>query len=117
LLLDQRVVAGIGNIYKSEALFAAGVDPRTPVAAIDPAALEAIYRHASAIMAATLPKQPGGPVQSQTDGGFQVYSRTGKPCPRCGARIACYALGEPPRWTWSCPACQPVPSGYPSGRG
>src|SRR6202000_205210 len=38
-----------------------------------------------------------------------VASRPGKPCVRCGAAIECYSLGEPPRWTWSCPRCQPMP--------
>jgi len=38
---------------------------------------------------------------------FWVYSHTGKPCRRCGTPIACASLGEPARWTWSCPKCQP----------
>jgi len=122
VLLDQRVVAGIGNIYKSDALFVAGIDPRTPVAQVEPAALEAIYGAARRLMLATLPapgmasprgeRKPllssrgfaGG--RSSTEAHL-VYGRTGQPCPRCGARIECYSLGEPPRWTWSCPTCQP----------
>jgi endonuclease-8 len=107
VLLDQRVVAGIGNIYKCEALFAAGIDPRTPVAHLDRRALEAIYAAARRLMAASIatPRDAliGTPVRNRA-----VYGRTGKPCTRCGSTIACYSLGEPPRWTWSCPVCQPV---------
>jgi endonuclease-8 len=111
VLLDQRVVAGIGNIYKSDALFVAGVDPRTPVGQLDAAVLAAIYTAAHQLMRATLaPPAGGSPVASALSGGRDrahlVYSRTGQPCLRCGARIDCYSLGDPPRWTWSCPACQ-----------
>ncbi|HEX8107683.1 MAG TPA: DNA-formamidopyrimidine glycosylase family protein [Kofleriaceae bacterium] len=106
VLLDQRVVAGIGNIYKSEALFAAGVDPRTPVARLDPRRLETIYAAARRLMSSRLATRDpliGSPASDRA-----VYGRTGKPCLRCGSTIACYSLGEPPRWTWSCPVCQPV---------
>jgi formamidopyrimidine-DNA glycosylase len=41
---------------------------------------------------------------------FAAYTRTGKPCSRCGASITAYQLGDPPRWTWSCPTCQPPPA-------
>src|SRR6185295_3916733 len=54
VLLDQRVVAGIGNIYKCEALFATGVDPRTPVARLERRTLEAIYEAARRLMAASV---------------------------------------------------------------
>jgi len=104
-LLDQRVVAGIGNIYKCEALFAAGVDPRTRVARLDPATLEAIFAAAHRLMAARLPTG-GHPLAGTAIRDHAVYGKTGKPCPRCGAPIACYSLGQPPRWTWSCPGCQ-----------
>lgn len=107
VLLDQRVVAGIGNIYKCESLFATGVDPRTPVARLERRTLEAIYAAARRLMAASVATSRdaliGTPVRNRA-----VYGRTGKPCTRCGSTIACYSLGEPPRWTWSCPVCQPV---------
>jgi endonuclease-8 len=106
VLLDQRVAAGIGNIYKCEALFAAGVDPRTLVARLDEKTLEAIYAAARRLMAASLAATPGAPTPPRRD--HAVYGRTGKPCPRCGSTIACYSLGAPPRWTWSCPICQPA---------
>ena len=107
VVLDQNVVAGIGNIYKCEALFIAGVDPRTPVAQIERRALEAIYAAAHRLMAASLEASRSVPVGSSVRD-HAVYGRTGKPCLRCGSSIACYSLGEPPRWTWSCPVCQPA---------
>lgn len=108
VLLDQRVVAGIGNIYKCEALFVAGIDPRTQVAQLDRRTLEAIYAAAHRLMAASVDAARGGAVSGSPRRDHAVYGRTGKPCPRCGSSIACYSLGEPPRWTWSCPICQPA---------
>jgi endonuclease-8 len=125
VLLDQRVVAGIGNIYKCEALFVAGVDPRTRVGQLDAATLERIYEAAHRLMIANLDPSVRGlssrgaaasypPASSAPASGpppraasFRVYSRTGKPCTRCGTPIACASLGEPARWTWWCPTCQP----------
>jgi endonuclease-8 len=111
VLLDQRVVAGIGNIWKTESLFAAAVDPRTRVAQLDAAALEAIYAAAHRLMTASA--QVRAP---QNAAPYAAYSRTGAPCVRCGTPIVCYPLGDPPRWTWSCPKCQ-SPDGSRAGRG
>jgi endonuclease-8 len=131
VLLDQRVVAGIGNIWRSESLFAAGIDPRTRVADLDLQTLEAIYTAARRLMTASVAAPPAH-VALAADRGpsarpslrptpYQVYSRTGQPCPACGSAIACYQLGDPPRWTWSCPTCQPAisrtGSGHQAGRG
>jgi len=98
VVLDQTIAAGIGNIYKCESLFACGVDPRTRVGMLDHARLASIYASARAIMQANLGPGPRQP--------FHVYSQTGKPCPTCRSPIDCYRLGDPPRWTWSCPRCQ-----------
>jgi endonuclease VIII len=117
VLLDQRIVAGIGNIYKSEALFAAGIDPRARVAGLDAAALEAIYAAAHRLMKASIGVRPGGMPQNaavRNAARHAVYSRTGQPCPRCGTPIGCYQLGDPPRWTWSCPSCQPPSTMLPT---
>jgi endonuclease-8 len=108
VLLDQRVVAGIGNIYKCEALFVAGVDPRTPVAQLDVRLLETIYAVAHRLMAASVETSSTISASGSPRRDHAVYGRTGKPCLRCGSLIACYSLGEPPRWTWSCPICQPA---------
>ncbi len=102
VLLDQRIAAGIGNIWKCESLFACGVDPRRRVKEIDRELLVALYAAARRLMLANLMK----PRAAQ---GFAVYSRTGKPCTTCERPIDCYQLGDQPRWTWSCPRCQPAP--------
>lgn len=104
VLLDQRVASGIGNIYKSEVLFVHAIDPRTRVAAITIDELAAMYTSARELMMQNV----GGtfPRTTRADGGYFVYSRTNKPCHRCGTAIACYSLGDPARWTWSCPGCQ-----------
>jgi endonuclease-8 len=120
VLLDQRVVAGIGNIYKTESLFEAGVDPRTPVSQLGATTLEAIYAAAHRIMRAQVERAstgnpPRGPMSRNA--AYNLYSRTGQPCPRCGTAIACISLGEPPRWTWWCPRCQPPPANLPDRTG
>lgn len=111
VLLDQQVAAGIGNIYKCEALFVTGIDPRIRVAALELATLEAIYAAARRQMMANLGPAPRTTRASLSgaprDDRYFVYGRTGKPCIRCGTLIACTSLGEPARWTWWCPACQP----------
>lgn len=109
VLLDQRVVAGIGNIFKCESCHAAGVDPRTLTGTVSIAKLTEIYAAAQAQMRlsvakgrnALMPDQPTHPDR------YAVYSRGGRPCKRCQSIIVCYQLGDSPRWTWSCPLCQP----------
>jgi endonuclease-8 len=100
VLLDQRVVAGLGNIWKTESLFMCRIDPRTHVADVPKHTLVQIYETARELMQRS--------VEGARD--FGAYSRTGKPCSRCGASITAYQLGDPPRWTWSCPTCQPPPA-------
>ncbi len=120
VVLDQRIAAGIGNVYKSEVLFACGIHPRTRVAAISLPDLVTLYETAREQMVQNL-----GPGPRTTrdrlagdrpgDDRFFVYSRSGKPCRTCGTTIEGYQLGEPPRWTWSCATCQPLWSGSHSG--
>jgi endonuclease-8 len=98
VLLDQRVVAGIGNIWKTESLFAAGVDPRRRVGELAANTLAAIYDHAQRLMTAAL---------GSARPALAIYSRTSQPCPRCATAISAYQLGDPARWTWSCARCQP----------
>ena len=113
LLLDQRVVAGIGNIYRCESLFLAGLHPSTPRSALDDAALTDLVVGASRLMRANLRPAagfdrrfapPGGP------SGPWVYGRGGRPCYRCRTPVRSALLGDPPRDVWWCPSCQP-PSG------
>jgi endonuclease-8 len=118
VLLDQQIASGIGNIYKCEALFVRQLDPRTLVGALALGVLEALYTTARELMIENLGPGPrttrdrlSGDAPS--DDRYFVYSRSGKPCRRCQATIECYQLGDPPRWTWSCPTCQAP--GTPSG--
>jgi len=94
VLLDQHVVAGIGNIYKSESLFACGVDPHARMGDLDRSTLVALYASARGLMIER--------------GEKRVYGRTRQSCPRCATPILCESLGDPARWTWWCSHCQVV---------
>jgi endonuclease-8 len=118
-IVEQRAVAGIGNIYKSESLFLAGVDPFARVDALDDAALDTILRRARALMqAATRDDGWRGSGPGGRDRAW-VYRRSGQPCRRCRTRIEMRRQGEGNRSTYYCPTCQRVaaaPAGAaPSG--
>jgi endonuclease-8 len=116
-LLDQSALAGIGNVYKSEVLFAAGVSPFADVATIDAATLTRIVRVAHRLLHANVS-------EGRADGGLSaagarrttgrldpaarlwVYERGGQPCRRCGTRIERRAQGPHARSTYWCPRCQ-----------
>jgi endonuclease-8 len=102
-LLDQRVAAGIGNIYKNEACFACGVDPFTPVGELDDEARRALLDTASRQLRANL----GNTEREFGSGGPAVYGRRDRPCRRCGTTIRWAPQGEQRRGTYWCPACQP----------
>jgi formamidopyrimidine-DNA glycosylase len=112
LLLDQAVIAGIGNIYADEALFLAGVSPRRAARRVDRAACDAIVAAARQVMLRSI--QTGGSSISDyvnpdgSDGGYQnerrVYGRENEPCPRCGTPIRRLVIAQ--RSSHFCPACQ-----------
>ena len=111
VVLDQRIAAGIGNVFKSETLFACGIDPRTPVGDLTMDELVRVYEIARDQMLANLGPGPRTTrdrlaEDAPNDDRYFVYSRSGKPCRTCGTTIDCYQLGNPPRWTWSCASCQ-----------
>ena len=102
-LLDQRVAAGIGNVYKSETLWACRVDPFIPLDAIAPDIRRELFATASRQLRANLDT----PFERRTvAGGLAVYDRAGRPCRRCGTAIECRRQGDQGRNTWWCPACQ-----------
>lgn len=111
-LMDQRVVAGIGNIYASEILFAAGIHPRTRVNDLDGPDWQRIIDCCREILTAAIGM--GGTTiadflgSSGRPGYFQlrlqVYKRAGEPCRRCGSTITKTVLAG--RTTYCCPACQ-----------
>ena len=96
-LLDQGLVAGIGNIYKSEACFAAHVDPHRRIADLSAAELEGVLQAAAALMGA-----------AADDGRHPraVYRRAGHPCPACGTALRSGGQGDDNRTTYWCPSCQ-----------
>jgi endonuclease VIII len=107
-LLDQRAVAGIGNVYKSEVAFLERLDPWAPVAAFEDGDLIAALRTARRLMQANLRGgarvSTGSSVRGQ---GLWVYGRARRPCRRCGTRIEHRRQGELARLTYWCPRCQP----------
>jgi endonuclease-8 len=96
-LLGQRLVAGIGNIFKSEGCWAARIDPQQHLEELSDAQLEQVLTATRDLMleAVETGRQPK-----------QVYRRAGQPCPRCGARIRSQAQGDTARTTYWCPDCQ-----------
>jgi len=104
-LLDQRIAAGIGNVYKSEACFAVGVDPGTPFGDV-PAD---VRRRAWSMAARQLQANLGHAARVTHPAGLAVYGRRGQPCRRCGTPIEMARQGEQARSTYWCPRCQPRP--------
>jgi len=97
-LLDQRIVAGIGNMWVAEALWQARVSPWSPLGTVtDDELARALVWAQDAMRAAVL--SPRGP--------RAVYRRAGRPCRRCGAAIASRGLGDANRAAYWCPTCQP----------
>ena len=108
-LLDQSVVAGIGNVYKSEILFLHGVDPFARVGRLDDNVLRDLLATARREMQRTV--AGGGERRTNHTLGsapLWVYGRDGKPCLRCGTPIRRALQGEQRRSTYWCPRCQPA---------
>jgi endonuclease-8 len=91
--LDQRLVAGIGNKWRAEGLWVAGLSPWLPLRDLQDTALRRVLDTTATLMR-------GGP------GRRAAYRRTGLPCRRCGTAIRSRPQGEEPRTTYWCPACQ-----------
>jgi endonuclease VIII len=109
VLLNQRVVSGAGNEYKSEVLFMARVSPFTHVRDLDDDALGRILRTARKVMLANVAKRGGGRVTTfslDPRQSLYVYGRAGKPCRRCGTPIEMRRTGPNARVTFWCPGCQ-----------
>ena len=99
-LLDQRALAGIGNIWRNETLFAERVDPVARVGDLDDDTIRRLVATARRLLTQSAGVAPG---RAPT----QVYRRAGRPCPRCGTVIRSGQLrGENPRTTYWCPTCQ-----------
>ena len=109
VLLDQRVASGIGNVYKSEVLWACRCHPATALGAIDADALSDLFATAHRLLRANLTTDRRV-THVGVPGGLAVYRRRGRPCPRCGCPIEVRSVGELPRSTYWCPRCQPAPA-------
>ncbi|MEA2609078.1 MAG: endonuclease, partial [Chloroflexota bacterium] len=113
-LLDQRALAGIGNIYKSEVLWIERASPFAAVADLDDADLARLVDTARRLLLANVDRSRGPErVTTQGDraaaGALYVYGRAGRPCRRCRTPIARARQGaDLPRMTYWCPACQRV---------
>jgi formamidopyrimidine-DNA glycosylase len=108
LLLDQRLVAGVGNIYASEALHHARLSPRRRASTIATAAgapREAAFRLAAGIKA-VLQKAVDANLRAYESGRFRVYEREGNPCPRRGCGGTIRRITQAGRSTYFCPKCQ-----------
>jgi formamidopyrimidine-DNA glycosylase len=115
LLMNQRIIAGLGNIYTNEALFAARMHPRQEASGLNAAQREALYRAikstlregirwgGSTIRDYRTPDGSSGRFQER----FRVYDRAGRSCTRgCGARIQKLAASKDAQPAFVCPRCQ-----------
>ena len=103
MLLDQRIAAGIGNVYKCEALFACGVDPHAPLESVAPETRRRLYETAALQLQSNL----GRDRRVTLGDGLAVYGRHRQGCRVCGTGLRSASSGVHGRHTWWCPKCQP----------
>jgi formamidopyrimidine-DNA glycosylase len=113
VLLDQRVVAGVGNIYADESLFAARLHPTRLARDLSTAEARRLREAIASVLTRAIQKRGstvrdyvgGSGLSGQYQNEHRVYDRKGQPCPRCGRPIECIRLAG--RATHYCPKCQP----------
>ena len=116
-LLDQRIVAGIGNVYKSEVLFLSSVHPEVPSSEVPLSVLEAMMDTARRLLRDNVVEGTSGQIQtyrnlrqfsvgSSNDENLWVYGRRNKPCRKCSTPIEMKKMGLEARSTYWCPFCQ-----------
>jgi endonuclease-8 len=109
LLLDQRVMAGVGNVYKSEVLFIDRLHPDTPPDALDDDGVERLARLAARLLRANRDTSARSTTGSRSDGRrLWVYGRHRRQCRRCPSSITSATHGDLDRVTYWCPRCQPT---------
>jgi endonuclease VIII len=123
VLLHQKVLAGVGNVFKSEICFIIGINPFCRVAALKPEQLQAAVATAQKLVGANVLVDSGDTIVTfggrhrrtthETDPGASlwVYGRSGQPCRRCGDHIRRRIQGPDARVTFWCQQCQPMPDG------
>ena len=111
VLLDQRICCGVGNVYKSEVLFACGLHPLTPIGSIDHDHRTRLVTTANRLLRDNLGSGPRVTVSGSAVGagdGLAVYGRRGLPCLRCTTPIVYGLHGRHHRSSYWCPNCQPA---------
>ena len=113
VVMDQRVIAGIGNVYKSELLFIQRIDPWRPASTLDLAERTALMQQTLTLMIPNLRPGAGMRTTRASLGGPRqwVYGRSGEACMVCGTSIAMRRQGAAGRSTYYCPKCQGVAPG------
>jgi endonuclease-8 len=123
VLLHQQVLAGVGNVFKSEVCFVEGVNPFSRVAGLTDAQVGTLIRTAQRLVAANVLEDSGNMIvtyrgqqrrtthHSDPQDSLWVYGRAGGSCRRCGAIIRRRMQGPDVRVTFWCPTCQPMPDG------
>jgi DNA-formamidopyrimidine glycosylase len=116
VLLDQKVVAGIGNVYRCEMLFVCGIHPDRPAKSLTPDEFDCLWTQMNQMLRAGLrsgrivtvdPAELGFSRRSmRLEDSRYVYKRTDLPCRRCGTPIRSWTLGA--RAMYACPTCQPL---------
>jgi formamidopyrimidine-DNA glycosylase len=113
VLLDQQVVAGVGNIYADESLFEARLHPGRQGAGLNPGEAKRLQKAMATVLERAINRRGssirnyvgGSGLKGEYQNEFRVYGRTGEPCPRCRTPITCVRLAG--RSTHFCPRCQP----------
>jgi len=120
-LLHQQVLAGVGNVFKSEICFVEGVNPFCLVSALSDQQVASLIRTAQRLVAVNVLEESGNTIvtyrgqrrrttrNSNPQESLWVYSRSGLPCRRCGSSIRRRMQGPDVRATFWCPGCQPMP--------
>jgi endonuclease-8 len=123
VLLHQGVLAGVGNVFKSEICFVTGVNPFCKVAALQPEQVQSMILTSQRLVAANVMEDSGDAIvtyggrkrrtthESDPSASMWVYGRKGEPCRRCGERIRMRIQGPDARVTFWCRVCQPMPDG------
>jgi endonuclease VIII len=127
VLLHQHVLAGVGNVFKSEICFVEGIHPFRKVASLDRSQVAALIQAARRLLAANVLEESGNAIMtyrglnrrttnhSDPQDNLWVYGRQGELCRRCGDRIRRQLQGSDARVTFWCQTCQPMPDGREAG--
>jgi len=118
VLLNQRVMAGLGNVYKVEVCFLCGIHPFRKVSSLSPSELDCLLHQSRRLLGENVRAESGEKIvtytgarrttgRSDTGARLWAYGRQGQPCRRCGAAILMRKQGPGARSTYWCPQCQP----------